>query len=70
MNFILKWLGVKALKAMIKKWIKSWIMKKLDNIDSLVQSYIDDPNTKGDEKMAEALEEYAKYYVSKALAKI
>ena len=74
MSWVLKMIGVEALKVMIKNWIKSWIMKKLDNVDSMVQEYIDDPDTKADDHMsaeaADIIEDYSKFYARKLIDKI
>ena len=71
MSWFIKYLGVKALKAMAKKFIlKTWIFPGINKTGNWVQKYVDDPDTDADEKFVQEYKNFVKYRVKKFMDKI
>ena len=68
MSWLLKYLGWKAIKALIKKFVVNTLVKpSIHKVRLWIQEYIDDPDTQADEKFLNAFEEFANYYIEKRI---
>ena len=71
MSWILKWLGIKALKALAMKVVVStWTRPGMHKVSAAIQEYIDDPSTQDDEELVAAFERFSNHFIEKKLGKL